>query len=129
MIYIPDTHALVWFLDGDPQISQSAIQALSDASARVVIPTIVIAEIHFLFTRQRIQTDVKRVMQYIAHTPNATTYPLDELVVENLPTQLRIHDAIIVATGIVFRDILNEPTTLVTQDARITSSGLIQTLW
>jgi len=54
---------------------------------------------------------------------------LDELVVSRLPTQLRIHDAIIVATGLVFRDVLNEPTALITQDSRIVASGLIETVW
>ncbi|MCS6919800.1 MAG: PIN domain-containing protein [Fimbriimonadales bacterium] len=129
MTYIPDTHALVWFLSGDAQLSFTAAQALSDPSANIVIPTIVLAEIHFLYTRMRIQTDVKRVLQFIANTPNATTYPLDEVVVEKLPVQLRIHDAIIVATGMVFRDVLGEPTVVITQDSRIVSLGLIQTLW
>lgn len=129
MTYIPDTHALVWFLGGDPQLSPAAAQAMSNTSARIAIPTIVLAEIHFLYTRMRIQTDVKRVLQFIANTPNVTTYPLDELVIEKLPTQLRIHDAIIVATGIVFRDILNEQVVIITQDSRIVSLGLIQTLW
>ncbi len=129
MTYIPDTHALVWFLTGDAQLSQQATQALSDTSARIVIPTIVLAEIHFLFTKRRIQIDVKRVLQFIAHTPNVATYPLDELVVENLPNQLRIHDAIIVATGIVFRDVLSEHTVIVTKDSRIVSLGVITTLW
>lgn len=129
MIYIPDTHALVWFLSGDAQLSLPAAQAMSDPSARIVIPTIVLAEIHFLYTRSRIQTDLKRVLQFVANTPNATTYPLDELVVENLPIQLRIHDAIIVATAIVFRDVLGEQVTIITQDSRIVSLGLIPTLW
>jgi hypothetical protein len=67
--------------------------------------------------------------EYIANSSNALTYPLDELVVSRLPTQLRIHDAIIVATGLVFRDVLNEPTALITQDSRIVASGLIETVW
>jgi len=54
---------------------------------------------------------------------------LDGPVVERLPTTLNIHDAIIVATGLVFRDVLSESTAVVTKDADITASGLINVLW
>jgi len=38
-------------------------------------------------------------------------------VVERLPTILNIHYAIIVATALVFRDVLSESTAVVTKDA------------
>ena len=88
-----------------------------------------LAELHFLYSRGRVAVELQRVFEYIANTSNALTYPLDELVVSRLPTQLRIHDAIIVATGLVFRDVLNEPTALITQDSKIVASGLIETVW
>ncbi len=127
--YISDTHALVWLLEGDPQLSPSALQAFSDASAQVVVPTIVLAEIQFLYTRQRIATDLQQVMNHIRRTQNVRVYPLDELVVERMPSTLRIHDAIIVATGIVFRDVFHFPTSLITRDAQIRGCGLLNTIW
>jgi len=56
-------------------------------------------------------------------------HPLDEEVVAKIPTNLDIHDAIIVATALVYRDIRQLPVTLITKDTKISQSGLIQTLW
>jgi hypothetical protein len=55
--------------------------------------------------------------------------PLDEQVISMIPTGLDIHDSIIVATAIFYRDMLRQPTTLITKDRAITQSGLIQILW
>jgi len=129
MTYVSDTHALVWLLEDDPQLSPIVAQIFSDPTVRIVIPTIVLAEPHFLYSRGRILVELQKALDYIADTPNVLTYPLDELVIRHLPTQLRIHDAIIVATGLVFRDVMNEPTAILTQDSKITASGLIPTIW
>jgi len=116
-------------LEGDPQLSPLVLQAFSDSEAQVVIPTIVLAEIHFLYSKKRISVDIQRIFEYIADTSNVLTYPLDELVVERLPTQLRIHDAIIVATALVFRDVIGVPVAVLTRDTQITNSNLVQTIW
>ncbi|MCS6831110.1 MAG: PIN domain-containing protein [Armatimonadota bacterium] len=52
MTCVVDTHALVWLLEDSPQISSVAIQALSDANTTVVVPTIVLAEIAFLYSKK-----------------------------------------------------------------------------
>lgn len=57
------------------------------------------------------------------------THHVDESVVAHLPTTLNIRDAIIVAAAIVFRDVLGEPTALVTRDEQKGKSGLIGVLW
>jgi PIN domain nuclease of toxin-antitoxin system len=129
MTYVVDTHALVWFLEGNPRLSMAARNALSDRTAQVVIPTIVLAEITFLYARRRITIDPPHVLTHMASAANCRVYPLDEPVVERLPTTLNIHDAIIVATALVFRDILSERTAVVTKDADITASGLVNVLW
>jgi hypothetical protein len=60
---------------------------------------------------------------------NGVLYPLEEQVAMLIPTELNIHDAIIVATALVYRDILNEPVAVITKDGDITRSGLIDTVW
>ena len=62
MTYVVDTHALVWFLEGSPRLGMAAQKALSDTAARVVVPTIVLAEIKFLYARDRIATDLPHVL-------------------------------------------------------------------
>jgi PIN domain nuclease of toxin-antitoxin system len=122
-------HALVWFLESSPRLSTAAQNALTDRTTQVVVPTIVLAEITFLYARQRITIDLPHVLTHIASAANCLVYPLDGTVVERLPTTLNIHDAVIVATALVFRDVLHESTAVVTQDADITASGLIAVLW
>ena len=40
-----------------------------------------------------------------------------------------IHDAVIVATALVYRDILHEPVAVITKNGEITRVGLINTVW
>lgn len=129
MTYIVDTHALVWFLEGNPRLSTPAQNALSDTTAPVVVPTIVLADITFLYARRRVAIDLPHVLAHLTSAANCLMYPLDAAVVERLPTTLNIHDAIIVATALVFRDVLSESTAVVTKDAEITASRLINVLW
>jgi len=129
MTYVIDTHPLVWFLEGSSRLSTAAQNALIDTTAQVVVPTIVLAEITFLYARHRITIDLPHVLAHMASAANCLVYPLDGAVVERLPATLNIHDAIIVATALVFRDVLSESTAVVTKDADITASGLINVLW
>lgn len=129
MTYIVDTHSLVWFLEGDPRLSAPARTGLADPSVQLVVPTIVLAEIAFLYAKHRVTVDVPSVLAHVASATNCIVYPLDELVVERLPTTLDIHDAIIVATGIVYRDVLGEAVAVITKDTDITASGLLTVIW
>jgi PIN domain nuclease of toxin-antitoxin system len=129
MTYVVDTHALVWFLEGNSRLSIVAQNALIDTTAQVVVPTIVLAEITFLYARHRIAIDLPQVLARVTSAANCLVYPLDGAVVERLPTTLNIHDAIIVATALVFCDVLNERTAVVTKDAEITASGLVNVVW
>jgi len=60
---------------------------------------------------------------------NVVVYPLDEQVVDKLPTALDIHDGIIVATALVYRDVLRHEVAVVTKDEMIAVSGLIEIIW
>jgi len=127
--YVVDTHSLIWFLEGNPRLSVAALTALRDPSAHIVIPTIVLAEINFLHARQRLTTDLATVLAHVAGSAHTEFHVLDGLVAQHLPAALNIHDGIIVATALVRRDVLNETTALITKDAQITASGLIQVVW
>ena len=129
MILVADTHALVWFLEGSDRLSADARQALQSADADIVIPSIVLAEIVFLYGRKRSGIDLKMVLEHVSRTDNCTIYPLDETVVERLPIELDIHDAVIVATALVFRDVLGKDVALITKDAQIRQSNVVQTVW
>ena len=73
--------------------------------------------------------DIALVQQRLVAASNCVLYPLDEQVALRIPTGLNIHDAIIVATALVYRDILQESVTVITKNGEITHSGLIETVW
>ena len=52
--FVVDTHALVWYIDGDRRLSATAEASLDDPTATLVIPTIVLAEVRYLFGKRRI---------------------------------------------------------------------------
>jgi predicted nucleic acid-binding protein len=94
-----------------------------------VIPTIALAELACLYNRKRIRISVPAVLAHVARAPRCTIYSLDETVVERMPAGLSIHDALLVATALVFRDDLGRETKVVTRDAEITASGLVDVIW
>lgn len=129
MTYVTDTHALVWFIEGNKQLSISAKDALSDPLAEIVIPTIVLVEVLFLYSKKRIQIDLNQIRSQIISARNCIVYPLDEEVVSHIPLNLDIHDAIICATALVFRDMLGHDVKVVTRDDAIIKAGVVETLW
>ena len=129
MVYVLDTHAVVWFLEGSSRLGAAAKAAMSDPAVDLVVPTIVLVEAGFLYAKKRTSIDVTAVQQTLIAAANCVAYPLDEQVVALIPNSLNIHDAIIVATALVYKDILNLPVEVVTKDAEITASGLVKTCW
>ena len=129
MIYVVDTHALVWSVEGNDRLSHFAKDALNDPAAEIVVPTIVLVEIIYLYTKKRIKTNLMQVTAQIAGAQNCVVYPLDEEVLNHIPTDLNIHDAILCATALVFRDILGNEVKIITKDKEIINSGTVETLW
>jgi PIN domain nuclease of toxin-antitoxin system len=129
MTYVTDTHPLVWYLEAGPRLSQAARSAFERTDAQIVIPTMVLAEIRFLHARGRITIGLPAVLAHAAANPRCVIYPLNQLVVERFPPSLDIHDSIIVGTAVVYRDELGEQVALITRDAEITASGLVDVVW
>jgi predicted nucleic acid-binding protein len=111
------------------QLKALEVQMSVLRTAQLVLPTIVFAEMTFLYAKKRIAAVPKDIHERIGNAANCAVYPLDEAVVERLPTNLDIHDAIIVATALISRDILGHQTTVITRDEEITNSALIDVLW
>jgi predicted nucleic acid-binding protein len=129
VIHVVDTHPLVWHLEGNPSLSAQAAAVLSSGACDIVIPSIVLAEVWHLHQRKRIKTSPQDIRSRILSAANCSVYPLDEAVLDMLPAGLDIHDAVIVGTALVYRDVLKQPTQLITCDRMITESRLIDVLW
>ena len=61
MVYIVDTHSLIWFLTEDTQLSPKAKKVLENEDTEVIIPSIVLAEIKYLHHKRRITLSLDEI--------------------------------------------------------------------
>ena len=128
MHYVVDTHAILWFLQGS-RIGRRAYRALASPQSALVVPTIVLAEIKFLKARGRIRPSLGEVLTAIERDPRFTVYPFDESVVDRMPTELEMHDAIIVGTALVYQEVQASGVRIITRDPAIVEFGAVGTVW
>jgi PIN domain nuclease of toxin-antitoxin system len=128
MTYIVDTHILIWFLDKNKRLQPRHLEILSSNTGKIVVSTIVLAEIKHLITIKRIPVDFHQVIKDLGASENCILYPVDEEVVESMPEGLNIHDALIVATGLVYKNVLREDVSILTEDREIINSKLLPVL-
>ena len=119
MTYIVDTHILIWYLDRNKKLRPLHLKILKDNGNKLVFSTIVLAEIKHLISVKRIKVDFDKVTDYLSASENCIIYPVDEEVIEEMPEGLNIHDALIVATGLVFKNRLKEEVRILTEDEDI----------
>ena len=129
MVCIVDTHALVCYLSDDKRLGKRAADLLDRTDTRIVAPVIVLAELKRLHRRSRIPLSFSAVQTIIGADERCSVYPVTEEVVEQLPLNLDIHDAIICATALVCKRALGEDTVVLSKDQAITDSGLVSTVW
>jgi PIN domain nuclease of toxin-antitoxin system len=63
MTYVLDTHPTVWFWEGSGRLSAQAGTILREPSHRFILPTIVLVEIAYLYSKGRIAVDIAVVQQ------------------------------------------------------------------
>lgn len=129
MLYVVDTHALVWYLEGSDKLGKKALSVLDDEKSKLVIPTIVLAEIKYLSDKQRTKLFFEDIINIVEQDDRCILFPLDVNVIKFIPTKLDIHDGIICGTAFVYSKLLREETTVVTKDSEIIDSKLIKTIW
>lgn len=125
MTYIVDTHIFIWFLDKNKKLKPQHYQILINKGSNFVFPAIVLAEIKHLISIKRINIDFDMVLEYLSESENCVVYPVDEDVVQKMPDGLNIHDALIVGTGLVYKNILREEVSILTEDEEIATSGIL----
>lgn len=102
-----DTHALIWYLDKNlnSKLSQKALTAIEDAveSSIVYIPSIVLMEIMHIREKNRVQIDVKEMLDKLEENSAYEIVPLDMQVIRaalEFPA-IEMHDRLICATALV----------------------------
>ena len=128
-IYVTDAHAFLWFLLQDKREGKKALEifrACDKGKEIVVVPSIVLLECMYVCEKKRVEFEFQEIMRKIQGTFNYPIYPLDEEVIlecQNVSQIIELHDRIIVATS----KLLNAK--LITRDANIIDSKLVETIW
>lgn len=124
--YVVDTHALIWYLGDDPRLGTDAEAIMDDPDVRLVIPTIILAEIKYLAHKGRFAQGLDDAMRIIGIDPRCLVYPIDMSVVTKAPFGLDIHDSFIVGTALVQRETVDG---VLTRDEAIADAGLVPVVW
>lgn len=126
-IYVPDTHALLWFLAGSSRLSAKASEIFSQEKAKSVtmyVPVIVVAEIIWVVNAGRIQIDLQQLLATIRTHYTVTPFSLDDILqLVAMPKTLTIHDAMIVWEA------KKRGAALITRDETIVAANVVPTLW
>lgn len=132
--YILDTHALIWFVEGNKRLSESAKTIISGTESQLVLPIIALAESALIIERGRTTiTDSEQFLSRIYADSRVEIFPLTLDVFErSLSAEgLRIpelHDRFIVSTGLHLQD-MGETVEIVTKDEAITDAGVLPAIW
>jgi PIN domain nuclease of toxin-antitoxin system len=128
MKYVIDTHALIWFLEGNSRLGANANAILSNPDSQLVIPATTLAEAVWIVERGRTSIpSAKNLLSAVEADPRVVIYPLDKDIIEttmSLSAINEMHDRQIAATVLVLTS-KGEDVQLLTCDLNITASGLV----
>jgi PIN domain nuclease of toxin-antitoxin system len=81
--YVVDTHALIWFLECNSRLGESARAILSNVDSRLVLPAIALTEAAWIVERGRPTVpSMEALLNAIAGDLRISVYLLDQAVVE-----------------------------------------------
>lgn len=126
MLYVTDTHALVWYiLDTLPEAVDNVFTSAERGESTIFVPTIVLAECFYFVEKGKIDFNFDDLLKRIEMGKNFISTSFDFQVVTLLPEIKlgELHDRIIVATA----KILNAR--LITKDRKIKEAGIVEVVW
>jgi PIN domain nuclease of toxin-antitoxin system len=132
MKYILDTHALIWFLEGNSRLSFVVKSILCDVSSELILPAIALAESVWIVSRGKTSiSSVDDLLKVVKEDKRVFVYPLDLNVIERsieLTSINEMHDRQIVATALVVESQGNQ-VALLTCDQNICAANLVSIVW
>ena len=129
MTYVLDTHAIIWYLADDRRLGPAARRILQDGASRLIVSAIVLAELKHLAAKVRVPFSFGDILTALMADPRCQFYPLDVFTIRHVHETLDIHDALIVATGLFYREVFSEDVTILTADVKIRESRLLPVVW
>jgi PIN domain nuclease of toxin-antitoxin system len=132
MQYMIDTHALIWYLEGNIRLSPKVTTILADPESDLILPAIALAEAVWIVERGKTSIpSAPSLLAAVIADPRITIVSLDESVVTqtlSLTAINEMHDRQIVATAIILQSQGNQ-VSLLTCDQNITASGIVAVIW
>jgi len=132
MKYILDTHALIWFLEGNSRLGVNAKEILADSSSELILPAIALAEAVWIVSRGKTSIpSVDALLKVVKQDKRLSIYPLDAEVIEksiNLTSINEMHDRQIVSTALVVEGQGNQ-VAILSCDQNICAANLVRIVW
>jgi PIN domain nuclease of toxin-antitoxin system len=132
-IYVLDTHALVWFLEGRDRLGDRARAAIEETDVLLIVPLIVLAEISQMIRRRRTSIpSVDEFLDIVFSAPAMHLAPLDFLTLArsfDLTDIPELHDRLIAATAVRSAEIFGQAVPLITRDREIVAAGIVPVVW
>lgn len=130
--FILDTHALIWYLEGNPKLGHHAKVVINDPSSEMVLPLIALAEAVDIVSKGRTSLpNVVDLLDDVRNEPRIEIVPLTlDILEQSLLATLvpEMHDRLITATGLHLQT-LGYTVSILTKDPHIVSSGLLTVVW
>ena len=129
MIYVADTHAVLWFLTDDSNLSAVAKEKFESAEQGetvILIASISLLELLYVCKKKKIISLFTEFLQQLENGNNYIIYDLDFEVVKQclqLDKVDEMHDRVLVATAQLIG------ATLITIDRNISASHYVETVW
>ncbi len=132
MKYVIDTHALIWFLEGNSRLSEKAKAIISAPNSQLIIPAIVLAEAVWMVEKGRTSIpDPKDIFSIVEADPRVVIYPFDKDVIEMTMKLFAIdemHNRQILATALILVN-KGENVQVLTCDENMSESALFPIIW
>jgi PIN domain nuclease of toxin-antitoxin system len=126
MLFVTDTHPLVWYILGELPERVDEIFKLAEAGeSSIFVPTIVLAECLYLVEEGKIELDFENLLERLEQSSNFIPASFNIRVMRLLP-EIRLkelHDRIIIATAMTLH------AQLITKDRGIRESGMVNVVW
>ncbi len=130
--YVVDTHALIWYLEGNPRLGAAAQAVMDDPASEMVLPLIALAEAVYTVDKGRTKIPgVSDLINDVTSDPRIELYPLTfEVLQQSLTagTVPEMHDRLIVATTLYLQN-LGHQVSLLSTDSQIIGSALVSIIW
>lgn len=128
MIYVTDTHPIVWYFTEDAHLSHKALEIFEGTIKEgvIIVPAVVLAEIMFIAKKGKITLTFEETLEKIEECENFDIAPLDTdilKVANNIEIHIEMHDRLILATTLYYNGVL------ITKDESLIKSGICPTIW